>query len=103
MSVDTQPQTHDYRRQQARNMLIPDWEVMCRETLSLAEMNRTVPRLRVMSESAAAEVAEASPSMTRRMLALSTGATVYCFTEAGTWRKYRTGQRGFSVLINDTA
>lgn len=68
-------------------MFIPDGEVMCRETLSLAEMNRTVPRLSVTSERAATEVAVASPSMTRRMLALSTGATVYCFTEGGTWTK----------------
>lgn len=89
MSFHTQLQTHNYSRQQARNMFIPDWEVMCRETLSLAEMNRTVPRLSVTSERAAAEVAEASPSMTRRMLALSTGATVYCFTEAGTCRRDR--------------
>lgn len=83
-SFHTQPQTHDYRRQQARNMVIPDWEVTCRETLSLAEMKRTVPRLRVMSEGAAAEVAVASPSITRRMPAQSTGAKVYCLTEAGT-------------------
>lgn len=67
-------------------MLIPDWELTCRETLSLADTNRTVPRLSVMSERAAAEVAVASPSMTSRMLALSTGATVYCFTEDGTCR-----------------
>lgn len=73
-------------------MLIPDWEVMCRETLSLAETNRTVPRLSVTSERAAAEVAVASPSMTKRMLALSTGATVYCFTEAGTCRRDGTEQ-----------
>lgn len=73
-------------------MVMPDGEEMCRATLSLAETNKTVPRLRVTSERAASEVAAASPSMTRRMLALSTGATVYCFTEAGTWRKYKTGQ-----------
>lgn len=73
-------------------MFIPDGEVMCREMLSLAETNRTVPRLSVMSERAAAEVAVASPSMTRRTLALSTGATVYCFTEAGTCRKDETQQ-----------
>lgn len=65
-------------------MIIPGEEVMCRETLSLADTNRTVPRLRVTSERAAADVAVASPSITRRMLALSTGATVYCFIEAGT-------------------
>lgn len=68
-------------------MVIPDLEATCRETLSLAETKRTVPRLSEMSERAAAEVAVASPSMTRRMLALSTGATVYCFTEAGTCRR----------------
>lgn len=84
MSFHTQLQAHDYRRQQARNRLIPDCEVMCKVTLSLAETNRTEPLLSVTSEKAAAEVAAASPSMTRRMLALSTGATVYCFTEAGT-------------------
>lgn len=67
-------------------MFIPDGEATCRETLSLAETNRTVPRLSATSERAAAEVAVASPSMTRRMLALSSGATVYCLTEAGTWR-----------------
>lgn len=73
-------------------MVIPNEEVMCRETHSLAETNSTVPCLRVTSERAAAEVAVASPSMTRRMLALSTGATVYCFTEAGICRKNRTEQ-----------
>jgi len=67
-------------------MSIPDLEEMCRATPSLAEMKRTVPRLSVTSERAAAEVAVASPSTTRRMLALSSGATVYCFTEAGTCR-----------------
>lgn len=57
-------------------MVIPDWEVTCRETLSLAEIKITVPRLRVMSERAAVEVAVASPSTTRRMPAESTAATV---------------------------
>lgn len=71
-----------YKRQHALNMVIPDWEVTCRETLSLAEMKRTVPRVRVMSERV--EVAVASPRTTNRMPAQSTGATVYCFIEAGT-------------------
>lgn len=71
-------------------MFIPDCEVMCRETLSLADTNNTVPRRRVTSERAATAVAMASPSMTRRMLALSTGAKVYIFTEGGTWRKKET-------------
>lgn len=75
-------------------MVIPAGEVTCRETLSLAETNSTVPRLRATSEKAAAEEAVASPSMTRRMLALSTGATVYCFTEAGTCRKHGTHRVG---------
>lgn len=57
-------------------MLIPDWDEMCRETLSLADTKRTLPRLSVTSERAAAEVAVASPSMTSRMLPLSSGATV---------------------------
>lgn len=73
-------------------MVIPDGEVMCRVTHSLAETNRTVPRLRATSERAAAQVAVASPSMTRIMLALSTGATVYCFTEAGICKKDRKKQ-----------
>lgn len=67
-------------------MVIPAWEATCRETVSLADTNRTVPRLRVMSERAAVQVVVASPSMTRTMLALSTGARVYCFTEVGTCR-----------------
>ena len=53
-------------------MVIPNWEVMCRETLSLAEMKMTVPLVRVMSASAAV----APPSTTRRRLAESSGATV---------------------------
>lgn len=65
-----------YRRLQARNRVSPDCEVRCRATLSLAETKRTLPRLKVMSEKAATEVAVASPSMTSRMLALSTEATV---------------------------
>lgn len=68
-------------------MVIPNVEVRCRDTHSLAETNSTVPRLILTSERAAAEVAVASPSMTRTMLALSTGARVYCFTEAGICRK----------------
>lgn len=71
-------------------MVTPDGEVTWINTLSLADTNKTVPRLRLMSESAAAEVALASPSMTSRMLALPTGASVYCFMEAGTWRKGQT-------------
>lgn len=81
--------THSYRRQQALNRVIPDGEVTCRDRLSLAETKRTVPRLIARSEKAAAEVAVASPSITRRMLALSTEATVQVFIEAGTCRQER--------------
>lgn len=73
---DAQVFTRSYKRQQALNRVIPDGEATCRDRLSLAETKRTVPRLIVRSEKAAAEVAVASPSITRRMLALSTEATV---------------------------
>lgn len=73
-------------------MVIPNWEVMCRETLSLAEMKMTVPLVRVMSASAA--VAVASPSTTRRRPAESSGATLYLFTDGGTWGGRTAGRRG---------
>ncbi len=75
-----------YSKQQALNMVMPDDDVSCKETLSLAEMKSTDPGVRVMSERAAADVATASPSMTSRMPAESSALTVYCRAEAGIWR-----------------
>lgn len=77
---------HGYSRQQARNMVIPAGEATAKEMLSLADTKRTVPRLSVTSTSPVAHKAVASPSMTRRMLALSTGDRTYCWTEGGTCR-----------------
>lgn len=73
-----------YSKQHARNMVMPVDDVICKETLSLAEMKSTEPRFRVMSESAAADVATASPSMTSRIPAESRALTVYCCIEDGT-------------------
>lgn len=64
-------------------MVTADDDVTCKETLSLAEMKSTEPLCRVMSESAAAEEATASPSTTNRMPADSSALTVYCSTDAG--------------------
>lgn len=77
---------HGYSRQQARNMVIPAGEATAKEMLSLADTKRTVPRLSVTSTRPVAHKAVASPSMTRRMLALSTGDRTYCWTEGGTCR-----------------
>lgn len=52
-------------------MVTPPGESTCRETLSLADTKRTAPPLRVTPDSPAELVAEASPSVTRTMLALS--------------------------------
>lgn len=64
-------------------MVIPAGEATCKEMLSLADTKRTVPRLSVTSDRPVAQVAAASPSVTRRMLALSTGEMVYRWTDGG--------------------
>lgn len=69
-----------YSRQQARNMVTPTGETS-KEMLSLADTKRTVPRLSISSERPVGHVAVAWPSVTRRMLALSTGEMVYCGRE----------------------
>lgn len=83
---------HGYSRQQARNMVIPAGEATCKEMLSLADTNRTVPRLSVTSDRPVAHVAVAWPSITRRMLALSRGKMAYCWTVGGICRIRRGGQ-----------
>lgn len=72
-----------YSRQQARNMVTPTSETSSKEMLSLADTKRTVPRLSMISERPVAHVAVAWPSVTRMMLALSTGEMVYCGREGG--------------------
>lgn len=72
-----------YSRQQARNMVTPTSETSSKEMLSLADTKRTVPRLSMVSERPVAHVAVAWPSVTRMMLALSTGEMVYCGREGG--------------------
>lgn len=72
-----------YSRQQARNIVTPTGETSSKEMLSLADTKRTVPRLSMISERPVAHVAVAWPSVTRRMLALSTGEMVYCGREGG--------------------
>lgn len=67
-------------------MVIPAGEATCKEMLSLADTNRTVPRLSVTSDRPVAHVAVAWPSVTRRMLALSRGEMAYCRTEGGICR-----------------
>lgn len=75
-------------------MVIPDGEATCKEMLSLADTKRTVPRLSVTSDRPVAHVAAASPSMTRRMLALSMGEMAYCWTEGGIcWIRQRSANR----------
>lgn len=64
-------------------MVIPAGETASKEMLSLADTNMTVPRLSMISERPVAHVAVAWPSVTRRMLALSTGEMVYCRREGG--------------------
>lgn len=73
----------NYKRQQARKSSIPPVEDNCKETLSLAEMNNTEPRLRVISDAAAVEVPTAFPWITNRMLAESMAETRYILLDEG--------------------
>lgn len=70
-------------------MVTPAGETASKEMLSLADMKRTVPLLSVTSDR---PVAVAWPSVTSRMLALSTGEMVYRGREGGTCRSRRGGQ-----------
>lgn len=70
-------------------MVTPAGETTCKERLSLADTKRTVPLLSVTSDR---PVVVAWPSVTRRMLALSTGEMAYCGREGGICRSRRGGQ-----------
>lgn len=64
-------------------MVTPAGETTCKEMLSLADTKRTVPLVSVTSDRPAVV---AWPSVTSRMLALSTGEMVYRGREGGTCR-----------------
>lgn len=72
-----------YKRQQARKRTIPSGELKCKERLSLAEMNNTVPGRRIISEVAAVEVPTAEPWTVSKMLAESTAEMRYSLMEGG--------------------